>query len=130
MGASGNLSVINLQKHSFEDIKQLFLENLLYFCPPYHIPNNEYDELYFKVSEIQDIADFLKIFRGKVVSYCPYESGIFIDGQFYNDWADEEVPTIIGEYLVLYDTDQQMTYLNLPTELLWALIEDNTEIWT
>ncbi len=119
MGASGNLSRISLKDYSFEKIKEIMLEELLQCSPNYSDPNNICEKYYFIVSRMNNINDFLEIFRSKIVYYCPDER-----------WAGEIMPQVIGDFLILYDTDQQMDYQNLPTECLRQIITSREEIWT
>ena len=130
MGASGNLSIISLEEYKWEDIKEIMLNELLESCPSYSAPNDESEKYYFKVSEMKSLDDFIITFSNKIVYYCPDENGIYINGNFYNDWAGEEMPQIIDNFLILYDTDQQMSYQNLPTECLQKIISESFEIWT
>lgn len=129
MGASGNLSLIDLNQYSFEQIKEKLLENILEGCPEYS-SDSELEDTYFKVAKFKDIKDFISYFRTKVADYCPDKNGIAIGKTFYGNWAGDELPCIIDNHLVLYDTDQQMYYQNIPTDYLRDLICDHTEIWT
>jgi hypothetical protein len=130
MGASGNLSIIPLEKYKWEDIKNEILNEILESCPNYSDSNNECEEYYFKVAKMQSFDDFIWTFSNKIVDYCPDENGIYINGKFYDSWAGENMPQIIENNLVLYDTDQQMSYQNIPTECLRKLISYSKEIWT
>ena len=130
MGASGNLSTISLEKYKWEDIKEQMLNELLEFCPNYSDPTNEFEEYYFKVYEMKSLSDFIWAFNTKIVDYCPDENGIYINDKFYNNFGCESMPQIIDNFLVLYDTDQQMSYQNLPTDCLRKMISYSDEIWT
>ena len=130
MGASGNLSIISLEIYKWEDIKEEILNELIACCPNYSDPKNEYEEYYFKVADLKNINEFICLFSNKIVDYCPQENGIFINNNFYDDWAGESMPQIIDNYLIIYDTDQQMSYQNLPTKCLRKLIKETIEIWT
>ncbi len=130
MGASGNLSIISLEKYKWEDIKEEMLYKLLEFCPNYSDPNNECEEYYFKVAKMKSLNDFIWTFGNKIVDYCPDENGIHINDKFYNNWSGENMPQIIDNFLVLYDTDQQMFHQNLPTDCLRKMISYSDEIWT
>lgn len=130
MGSSGNLALISLKENSFERIKECMLNELLKGSPNYSDPEHICEEYYFKVAEINNIYDFISLFSTKIVSYCPRENGIIINGKFYDNWASERMPQIIDNYLVLYDTDQQMQYQSLPIECLRELISHSVEIWT
>ena len=130
MGASGNLSIISLEKYKWEDIKEEILNKLIECCPNYSDPQNVCEEYYFKVADLKNINEFIWLFSNKIVDYCPQENGIFINNNFYGDWAGESMPQIIDNHLIIYDTDQQMSYQNLPTECLRKIIKETIEIWT
>jgi hypothetical protein len=130
MGASGNLSIISLEKYNFEQIKNKILEKLLDWCPSYSDSTSELEEYYFKVSKLETIEQFIRLFNSKIVDYCPDENGICINGKFYDGWAGETMPQIIDNHLILYDTDQQMYYQSLPVECLKDFISIEEEIWT
>ena len=130
MGASGNLSIISLEKYKWEDIKEEILNELIECCTNYSDPKNVCEEYYFKVADLKNINEFMRLFSNKIVDYCPQENGIFINNNFYGDWAGESMPQIIDNHLIIYDTDQQMSYQNLPTECLRKLIKETIEIWT
>lgn len=130
MGASGNLSIIPLEHYEWEDIQKEMLNELIECCPNYSDPKNMFEEYYFKVANLKNINEFIWLFSNKIVDYCPEENGIFINNKFYDNWAGESMPQIIENYLIIYDTDQQMSYQNLPTECLRNLITGSFEIWT
>ena len=130
MGASGNLSIISLEDYEWEDIKKEMLNQLIERCPNYSDPKNECEEYYFKVANLKNINEFIWLFSNKIVDYCPEENGIFINNNFYDGWAGKSMPQIIENHLIIYDTDQQMSYQNLPTECLRNLINSSFEIWT
>jgi hypothetical protein len=130
MGASGNLSIISLEKYTWEDIQQEMLSELLKGCPSWSDSNSICEEYYFKVAELKNIEDFIQLFNTKIVDYCPDENGININNNFYENWANEYMPMIIENHLVLYDTDQQFEYQNIPTDCLKKFITDSVEIWT
>ena len=130
MGASGKLSIISLEKYKWDDIKNEMLNELLNCCPPYSDPSNEYEEYYFKVAEMKSLDDFITTFNSKIVYYCPDENGIYLDNIFCNNWAGKNMPQIIDDYLILYDTDQQMSYQSLPSFCLRKFISCSNEIWT
>lgn len=88
------------------------------------------EEYYFKVADLKNINEFIWLFSNKIVDYCPQENGIFINNNFYDNWAGERMPQIIDNHLIIYDTDQQMSYQNLPTACLRKLIKETIEIWT
>lgn len=130
MGASGNISIINLKEFSFDDIKNIMLDKLLDSCPIYSDPNNEIEKLYFEVDKLKNFNDFAILFSTKIVDYCPFENGIFINNKFYNGWGGQEMPQIIDNHLVIYDTDQQMNHQNIPCTALKKLITNTVEIWS
>jgi hypothetical protein len=130
MGSSGNLSIIALKEYPFEAIKEHISNEILSFCPPYSFPDNEFEQLYWKVNELKNIDDFISLFLTKIADFCPPENGIQINDRFYGDWAGENMPQIIENHLILYDTDQQMSYQNLPTQCLRKLTMGSAEIWT
>ncbi len=121
MGASGNLSLINLSEISFKEIKDTMLNALFDY---------NYDDEFLAVYEMKNIQEFIDYFNSKVADYCPDENGIVINGNNYTSWGDSQMPQIIDNYLVLYDTDQQMDFQNLPTEILQEYISYTVEIWT
>jgi hypothetical protein len=130
MGASGNLSIIDLEKYSFIQIKEKFLSEILNYCPNYSDNKNENEIFYFKVSETHNINDFINLFRSKIVDYCPEEKGLYINSVFYNNWAEKDVPIVVDNNLILYETDQQMSYQNLPFYMLQEISYNEIEIWT
>jgi len=129
MGASGNLAVINLKEHPFKEIKNLMLDEI-YNWMEFNLGDDEADRIFDEVYEMETIEDFIRIFNSKVVSFCPIGNGVLVNEIFYDDWADEIMPQIINNHLVLYETDQQMQYQNYPVWMLSKLIEQDVEIWT
>lgn len=136
MGASGSVYIIDLNKYSFEDIKNIMLEKLLDWCPNYSYPGSEKDniceEYYFKVAEMKNIDEFIWAFGNKILDYDEDEDspGIEINGHYYNSWSGDCMPQTIDNFLVIYNTDLQMDYQSLPHDCLRDIISDSAEIWT
>ena len=130
MCASGSLIKIDIKEHSFEKIKEIFLSNLLERSSEWGDTNCVNTEYYFLVAQTNSLKELMGLFQTEVCSYCPNDSGIYINGKFYNNWADSQLPMIIDNYLIFYETDQQMTYQNLPFECLSELYGHAIEIWS
>jgi len=132
MGASGDLGILDLTKHSFSEIKQRLINK---------ISENEnavtdkhskmvYQNAFFAVCEMNTINDLMNYFQTAIHYWCPSDSKICINGKMFKDWANEQVPIIIENHLVLYSTDQQDIFGNMLFNCLYEIITDIQEIWT